>query len=368
MYFGKSIRYEMDGAGDIVGISIPFAAGVAAGAVTENLLGTSAMYAGASAACFCAVALLAVLCLTHRHTPFCQLLLFFTGALCFCTSSLSGPKEAAGWIPAQKTLAAFLRFIDCAGFGQDTAGLVKALLTGDRSGISGSTVEDFRLSGASHILALSGLHLGIIYGLLVKLLSPLGNSRAAAVVKAAIKTSTCGFYTLMTGAGPSIVRAFLFIVINEFLRLQPGRRRRPAAILCTALTIQLAFSPRVVLSVGFQLSYLAMTGIVTVFPRIDAWYPESWKWDPLRKLWSSAALAISCQLFTAPVVWLRFHTFPMYFIVTNLVSLPLTEALILTASGSLALEALGICPQIIKSLSDEIAQALIFCLEVVSSM
>ena len=96
-----------------------------------------------------------------------------------------------------------------------TPALLKALLTGDRSGLSRETVAAFRASGASHVLALSGLHIGIIYLIFDRLTRVLGRSPAARHIRFWLIVLGAGFFTLMTGAGASIVRAFLFITINE---------------------------------------------------------------------------------------------------------------------------------------------------------
>ena len=187
-----------------------------------------------------------------------------------------------------------------------------------------------------------GVFAGVIYGILHKSLAWAGRSRPAAVMKAVLTIAAAGFFTAMTGASPSVVRAFLFILINEISRLLPGRRRRPLAVLCAALMIQLAADPMIIRSLSFQLSYLAMLAIFTLFPVMESWYPESGRRDPFRKLWSAAALSISCQLYTAPLAWWHFRTFPAYFLISNLVALPISEVLIISSVITVAAEAAGI--------------------------
>ena len=183
-------------------------------------------------------------------------------------------------------------------------------------------------------------------------------------VRSTAAVGAAAFYLAMTGASPSLVRAFLFILFNELARLLPGRRRRPVNIFCAARTVQLAVSPGVVRSLGFQLSYLAMLGIFLIHPRLDAWYPQSVRWDPLRRLWTAVSLTLSCQAFTAPLVWLRFHTFPKYFLLTNLAALPLTEAFLFCALPALVPG----CPDAIKNLADFLGQTLLFLLETVAAI
>ena len=249
----------------------------------------------------------------------------------------------------------------------DTPALLKALLTGDRSGLSRETVAVFRASGASHILALSGLHIGIIYLIFDKLTHLLGRTPAMRRLRFGLIVSGAGFFTLMTGAGPSIVRAFLFIVINETLRLL-GRPRKAVRVLCLALLIQLVLNPASVREVGFQLSYLAMAGIFLLYPLLEAWYPVSASWDPFRKIWSMAALSISCQLFTGPLAWLRFHSFPRYFLLTNLMAIPLTSVLMATAVTTVLLGLPGWSPTLLITATDGLCRLLVWVLEVLASM
>ena len=258
--------------------------------------------------------------------------------------------------------------IDSIAFPSDgTSALLKAFLTGDRSDLSKETVSVFRLSGASHLLALSGLHIGIIYLIFDKLTYLMGRTPLARILRYAIIVILAGFFTLMTGASPSIVRAFLFIFIAETLRLA-GRERKTSRVLCLALFIQLVISPESIKSVGFQLSYLAMAGIFLVYPFMEKWYPDGLKYDPLRWIWKTAAMTISCQLFTAPLAWHYFHSFPKHFLLTNLLALPLTSILMGTAILCLAWSALAPCPEIIIRATDFLAVALTKSLEIISGM
>ena len=332
----------------------------------------------------------------------------------------------------ERALTWFQGLIDGCGLrGEESAALLKALLTGQRKGLARATVGAFRSSGAAHILALSGLHLGVVYGVLTRILAVLGRSRPAMLIRSLTAVAACGFYCMMCGAGPSLVRAFLFICINEFARHSPGRHRDPIRVLCAALMIQLVVSPGVIASLGFQLSYLSIAGLFIIFPRLDTWYP-TWlfddsradgdcskrdddssrrddgcsrpdddfsrrdddycrpdddysrpqesesrkrlsgsilaKIDIMRRIWSSVALSISCQLFTAPVVWFHFHTFPKYFLITNLIALPLTEVLIVTAVLTLCLSAFGVDVHILTSIVDFLSDALISALHIISEL
>ena len=328
--------------------------------------GSDALWAVAGGSCLAAAVLVCVCAGRGARSGAFPLLFFCLGLFCYASDAAAGPVPAWRLPAAERSLDRLLRAIERTEFPHgNTAALLKALLAGRREGLDPETLAAFRAAGASHILALSGLHLGILYGILRRALAWMGRSRPALLLRSAAAVGFSAFYLVMTGASPSLARAFLFILFGELSRLLPGRRRRPINILCAALTLQLAAGPAVIHSLGFQLSYLAMLGICSVFPRLDAWYPAGARRDPVRRIWSTAALTLSCQLFTAPLVWIRFRSFPKYFLLTNLCALPLTEALLLCALPAVFWPG---CPQGIKNLADAIGQCLFSFLETVATM
>lgn len=300
------------------------------------------------------------------------------GMFCFCTANMgklwsegtmdpltSAATSSAEWI---KGVIDKIPYRDA-----QTGGLVKALITGDRSGISSETTAVFRESGASHILALSGMHLGIIYMVLLWIMVPLGNTPAARRVRCFATIAATLFYSIATGFSPSITRAFLFIAINEVLKLC-GRKKSPARVFCIALFVQLAINPLVISSVGFQLSYLAMCGITLLYPRLYDWYPHEKMHngktvlDLPGKIWQAAALSISCQAFTAPLVWIRFHSFPTYFLLTNLLAMPVTSVVMILSVLTITLSAMGVCPGFLVVADEKTVSALRWVLTVISGM
>lgn len=313
--------------GGIELLSLPFVAGVCLSAVT----GPSHVLSAVSLYVFAAVLLFALRLQNGRRVLFASSFLFL-GFFAHNSRSLLG-------IPPPGPLfdtSPLLDYIDSLPFPSgDTPGMLKALLVGDRSGLSGDVVSDFRASGASHILALSGLHLGIICTFLSKSLSILGNTFPARRVRCLLVIAASAFYAVYTGAGPSIVRAALFISFYEAASLHPERRASPVSVYCTSLLVQLSISPLVIGTAGFQLSYLAMLGIYLLFPILRGWYPEGGFPDPVRRIWVSMALSLSCQAFTAPLVWKRFRSFPQAFLLTNLLALPIVEAFVVCAIPAL---------------------------------
>ncbi len=342
----------------------------------------------AVAGLFAGLALLWTLWSTRNSVGACALraqlfaALFFAGALCAARASLtslSGGGHPITEGAAGEALAAlgerFKALLESLPLksGEDNA-LLEALLLGDRSALSSRTVSAFRESGASHILALSGLHLGVIYVVVVRLGRVLGNSIVSGKLRAALTILTTGAYTVMTGAGPSISRAFLFILVRETGVLL-GRRTDLRTTLAGSFILQLCIDAKALGEISFQLSYLALAGIAYIFPFLRDLYPQGTKKEdspespksansksailkklhkvipdglhlprPLRFIWNSAALSIACQITTGPLAWHCFGTFPEYFLLTNLIAIPLTGLLIPAALLCAALSTLGLCP------------------------
>ncbi len=354
----------MAGAENIEALAVHFTAGAAAGALLLRSPADPYLLSGGL------ILVLASLVAATLRTERCTFLFpafLLCGAMCVITDSFTGGEpllERWAAVPAARLRG----FIDTIPFPSDgTSPLLKALLTGDRSGLSRDTVQIFRSSGASHLLALSGLHMGILYLLLTRILWPAGNSPKAKWFRYAAVLFSAGFFTLMTGASPSIVRAFLFIVLNETARLL-HRPRNPLRIFSAALLVQLVLTPSAITSIGFQLSYLAMAGIFLLYPILESWYPPGFRFDPLRKIWQAAALSISCQAFTGPLAWYRFRSFPTYFLITNLLAMPLTSLLMGLAVMTLLLRGFGCCPAFLIQATDALCTGLVRILQIISSM
>lgn len=246
-----------------------------------------------------------------------------------------------------------------------TNGIIKALLTGDRENLSSETISAFRDSGASHILALSGFHLGIIYGVLCFLTGIFGNTRLAKEIRSAIIILTCGFYSIATGAAPSITRAFLFITLRE--TAQASRRYcSTGSLIASAALIQIAANPLCIYNIGFQLSYAAMAGIAFIYPALAKMWGDGWK--GIHWIWNSAIMSISCQLTTGPIAYHYFKTFPRHFLLTNLIALPLTSGIILCALITLGLSSMGLEINLAIEATEHLVRLLTDALELISSM
>lgn len=365
---------------DMAGFTLPFAAGVA---TVMLFSGTFCAHPHLYSTLSYGFILLSLSFLLHPcHTSFSPrqlriaagMSLACCGILCGMSGEILsvGTMHGGGLLPVTEGLGTAMgERIDSLPFASpDTNAIIKALIIGDKSDIPPHIISAFRKSGASHILALSGLHLGIIYGIMVKTSSLLGNSAPARIVRSSAIVLTCGIYTLAVGAGPSIVRAFIFILLGETARLT-GRYRSTGTILMAALMIHLVIAPRSFREVGFQLSYAAMAGLAFIFPWLRRFWPETTalkRQQPIRKVWETAAMSISCQITTGPLAYMYFGTFPTHFLLTNLIAIPLTGLIIPIALAVLCLSAMGICPDMLSRAAEALVTALSEALEIISSM
>lgn len=364
-FYIKTGTIYMAAVGDIEGLSALFAIGVGVGAAVASAVPG---FHGQSYAAAASLAGLVAMTCCFRVVPdggkkwVLAVLFVLTGIFCALNDALPGitcgerVPELAGRLAERMR-----RVIDGISFGsEETGGIVKALLTGDRTGLSRETVAAFRESGAAHILALSGLHIGIIYMIFRRIFRLLGRSRIVMRAQFVLTLAMSGVFTLAVGAGPSIVRAFLYITIAEVVRLT-GRMHEPVKVLSLALTVQLALWPGQVKEVGFQLSYAAMLGIALVFPVLRGWWEEG-------RVWSIASITLSCQMFTAPLSWYYFHSFPKYFLLTNLMAMPLTTVVMLLSVVTVVLSAMGICPEVLIRADDTVVQLLVRVLGIIATM
>ena len=292
-------------------------------------------------------------------------LIFLCAAICILRGHSCGITEVGN--SPSGAFAFFSSAIDGLGFrNSEAAALAKALLLGDRRGLSTETVQQFRQSGASHILALSGLHMGMVYGVISLCLKVLGNSQAASFLRSSASVLFCLLYCLMVGSGPSVSRAMIFVGLREYGKLSL-RSTDLRHLLWASFVLQVCIAPQDFSSTGFQMSYLAVAGITYIFPILKNFYPEGGlKHSPLKKIWESAAMSISCQATTWPLARLRFGSTASCFILTNLICLPLT-GIIIPATLTLTLfSACGIVWEPAVRLCEKLLEALLFSIRAIS--
>ena len=206
--------------------------------------------------------------------------------------------------------------------------VLSALTLGYKDELDKATVSAFSASGAMHILAVSGLHVGIIYLILDSLLRFGRKHRAITVAKPLLSILILWAYAFITGLSPSVTRAvvmFSFLLIGKSLNRNINVYNNLAA---SAFFLLIA-DPFMIVQVGFQLSYTAVAGIVFFQPRIYRYV--YFKNLILQKIWALVAVSIAAQLATLPFALYYFHQFPTYFFLTNILVIPLAYAILFLA-------------------------------------
>ena len=205
--------------------------------------------------------------------------------------------------------------------------VLTALITGNRDHISNHVKTAYKNSGAMHVLALSGLHIGIIYSLLNAILFFLNRTFLSRQIKLLICTASIIAYGAMTGFSPSVQRASIMIVTHKILQIG-GRKKGKWDVMMLSAAIIILINPFQLIEPGFQLSYAAVCGIIAIYPTINSaakiW--ENWRYAKLANtVWSLMAISVSCQIATTPFTLYYFNSLPTYFLLTNLVALPLVS-------------------------------------------
>lgn len=207
----------------------------------------------------------------------------------------------------------------------ESVGIAKALVLGDRDHLDSEAVNAFGKSGAMHVLAVSGLHVGLILALLIYVLSlfPKWISKYQATIIALI---IIWLYALLTGFSPSVFRAVVMFSLLTLAKLT-GKNYNSLNVLMISVIILLLFNPLLLFDLGFQLSYLAMLGILLLYkPIFSFWYISH---AQLRKIWEGTAIGLAAQVFTLPLTLYCFHQFPNYFLVTNIGLMVLTNLVLI---------------------------------------
>ncbi|HYF32112.1 MAG TPA: ComEC/Rec2 family competence protein [Chitinophagaceae bacterium] len=260
--------------------------------------------------------------------------------------SISPSKETRGW----KNFIFYCRqkvinILHANVKGRQEAALAEALLIGYKDELDKDLVQSYSNTGVVHIIAVSGLHLGIVYWLLSLLAGPLKKRSIKWLYYFAILAGLW-IFSLVAGAGPSVLRsAFMFslVVIGEAF----SKRNTVYNSLAASAFLLLCWNPFWLWDAGFQLSYAAVLSIVLFFkPIYNLLYVRN---KLLDAVWKLNAVTLAAQVLTIPISIYHFHQFPNYFLLANLVAVPLSSILLI---GEIVLCALSFIPVLATWMGD----------------
>lgn len=205
--------------------------------------------------------------------------------------------------------------------GIDESSLAKALLIGYKVDLDKDLVQAYSNVGVVHLIAISGLHLALIYAMLLWVTGKISFIKKSKFIRLFIILFCLWFFSLLTGASASVLRSavmFTFIATGTTF----GKKASIYNSLASSAFVLLCYDPFMLWDVGFQLSYCAVLGIVIAQKYVYNWFYFSNKL--LNEIWKLAAVSLSAQIFTLPVCIYYFHQFPLLFLVSNVIAIPLS--------------------------------------------
>jgi len=227
-----------------------------------------------------------------------------------------------------KAMAMFRRFIP----GEQEQMVASALVLGARDELDDELYNAFSTTGTMHVLAVSGLHVGIIYSMVMFALAPIKKFRSGKLFVALASMVVLWGYAMVTGLSPSVLRATLMF---SFVTIAGpwGRRSNIYNTFGVSAFVLLLFDPNLIFSVSFQLSYAAVLGIVYFYPRlVKIWRPSTWL---PKKMWEMSCVSVAAQLATFPIALFYFHQFPVYFLLANFFAIPLSFGILVVGITTL---------------------------------
>lgn len=232
-----------------------------------------------------------------------------------------------------------LERLETAGLSDDRYAVVAAMALGDRSALTNELKETYSKTGASHVLALSGLHLGIIYALLSMLVV---GRRWQMITQVATVLSIWAF-VFLTGMSASVVRSAIMLTVYALLALGHRQKMSVNTLAFTAI-VMLLVTPKALFDVGFQMSFMAVFSILLFVPLF--YRPFSAEYLMTHRavswLWGIVAVSVAAQIGVAPLIAYYFGRFSCYFLLTNFIVIPAATLILYLALGTLLIPSLGV--------------------------
>lgn len=226
---------------------------------------------------------------------------------------------------AEKSRNSILDLYRSVNLEKNQFAVLSALTLGYQDEIDKETKEDYSYSGATHILSVSGLHVGVIYFILSFVLARIFRGNKWKTLNTFFIVCFLWIYAFITGLPPSVIRSatmFSLVAIGTAI----GRKSQIYNTISVSAFFILVFFPEYLFDVGFQLSYLAVVSIVWFQPKISSWIYVKNK--ALKWLWDLTAVSLAAQVGTLPLVLYYFCQFPNYFLLSNYLAIPLSSLII----------------------------------------
>lgn len=222
--------------------------------------------------------------------------------------------------------------------GAKEAGLAEAMLIGYKDDLDKRLVQSYSDTGAVHIIAISGLHLGLIYWLLMLLCKPLAKYKTGKIIQPILIIAGLWAFSFIAGGSPSVLRSavmFTCLVLSNHM----NRKTSVYNSLAASAFLLLCYNPFWLWDAGFQLSYAAVLSLAIFYkPVYDLFFFPNKMIDIV---WKSVCVTLAAQILTVPVSIYHFHQFPNLFLFANLLAVPLSSLIIF---GEIAICVISIFP------------------------
>jgi len=249
--------------------------------------------------------------------------------------------------------------------GEEELALLKAVCLGDRSSLTEDMRQMYGTAGGMHLLAVSGLHVGLIWWVLNSATRWMVRKARSELYRTLAVLALLWFYASVTGFSSSVCRSvtmFSFFSIGRML----GQGTHGLNGIFVSALILVAIQPSRLMELGFQLSYAAILGIVTFYPFFRSLF--SLKYRLLKWLWEAAAVSLAAQLLTAPLVIYYFHQLPLYSLLTSILAIPLLSLLIALFTCSVPFMMAGILENTFNFMLTGLARLMNLTMEAVAAI
>ncbi|MCC9071978.1 competence protein ComEC family protein [Flavobacterium sp. F-65] len=264
--------------------------------------------------------------------------------------TISPKFEKSIWHYAARIRTKIIRNLEMNGFNKTEMNVALALILGQQQDISPEIIKDYQYAGVTHILSVSGLHVGYILIFITYTLKPIPNTKKGALIKLILIIVSLFTFAVISGFSPSVLRSvvmFSFVAIGIHLR----RSVNIYHTLLVSIFFLLLFKPAFIFDVGFQLSYLALFFII--------WFQPILKklWSPKRKfataIWNVLTVSFAAQIGTLPICLYYFHQFPSLFFIANIIIIPFLSVIMILGIVVMILAAFSSAPLLLVQLLEK---------------
>lgn len=254
------------------------------------------------------------------------------------------------WYYAARIRTKIIQNLEKNGFNKTEMNVALALILGQQQDISPEIIKDYQYAGVTHILSVSGLHVGYILIFITYILKPIPNTQKGSLIKLITIIASLFAFAVISGFSPSVLRSvvmFSFVALGIHLR----RSVNIYHTLLVSIFFLLLFEPAFIFDVGFQLSYLALFFIIWLQPILKK------LWSPKHKfttaIWNALTVSFAAQIGTLPICLYYFHQFPGLFFVANIVIIPFLSVIMILGIIVMILAAFNSAPTLLVLLLEK---------------